>query len=97
MIVPHDTEKAVRIVALARSRGVPIIAYDRMIPNSEIDFFVGRFANIPDDPKLFDALTVAEHLEFIAVAYGVTGWSEKVARLLEQFRNPIPAPVVAAE
>ena len=41
VIVPHDTEKAVRIVALARSRGVPIIAYDRMIPNSEIDFFVG--------------------------------------------------------
>ncbi len=41
VIVPHDTEKAVRIVALAKSRGVPIIAYDRMIPNSEIDFFVG--------------------------------------------------------
>ena len=44
-----------------------------------------RFAYIPDDPKLFDALTVAEHLEFIAVAYGVKDWSDKVARLLEQF------------
>src|SRR5882762_7376836 len=41
IIVPHDTDKAVRIVALAKSKGVPIIAYDRMIPNSEIDFFVG--------------------------------------------------------
>jgi len=41
VIVPHDTEKAVRIVALAKSKGVPIIAYDRMIPNSELDFFVG--------------------------------------------------------
>src|SRR5580692_7462197 len=30
-----------------------------------------RFAYIPDDPKLFDALTVTEHLEFVAVAYGV--------------------------
>ena len=27
---------------------------------------------IPDDPRLFDALTVWEHLEFIAAAYGVT-------------------------
>ena len=44
-----------------------------------------RFAYIPDDPKLFDALTVAEHLEFVAVAYRVTDWSDKVARLLEQF------------
>jgi ABC-2 type transport system ATP-binding protein len=44
-----------------------------------------RFAYIPDDPKLFDALTVTEHLEFVAVAYGVSDWSDKVARLLEQF------------
>ena len=28
-------------------------------------------AYIPDDPKLFDALTVWEHLEFIASAYRV--------------------------
>ncbi len=44
-----------------------------------------KFAYIPDDPKLFDALTVAEHLEFVAVAYGVTDWVGKVARLLDQF------------
>lgn len=44
-----------------------------------------RFAYIPDDPKLFDALTVAEHLEFVAVAYGVSGWADKVSRLLDQF------------
>src|ERR1700729_2954382 len=28
-------------------------------------------AYVPDDPKLFDALTVWEHLEFIASAYSV--------------------------
>ena len=44
-----------------------------------------RFAYIPDDPKLFDALTVTEHLEFVAVAYGVTDRTGKIARLLEQF------------
>ena len=44
-----------------------------------------RFAYIPDDPKLFDALTVAEHLQFVAVAYRVPDWSGKVTRLLEQF------------
>ena len=30
-----------------------------------------ELAYIPDDPKLFDALTVWEHLEFIASAYRV--------------------------
>jgi len=44
-----------------------------------------RFAYIPDDPKLFDALTVAEHLEFVAAAYEVPDFAEKSARLLEQF------------
>ena len=28
-----------------------------------------QFAYVPDDPKLFDALAVHEHLEFIAAAY----------------------------
>jgi ABC-2 type transport system ATP-binding protein len=45
-----------------------------------------RLAYVPDDPKLFDALTVAEHLEFTAAAYRVTNAAEKQARLLEQFQ-----------
>lgn len=44
-----------------------------------------RFAYIPDDPKLFDALTVDEHLAFIAAAYQVADAPDKVARLLAQF------------
>ena len=44
-----------------------------------------RFAYIPDDPKLFDALTVDEHLAFIAAAYQVTDAPEKVEQLLAQF------------
>jgi ABC-2 type transport system ATP-binding protein len=40
---------------------------------------------VPDDPKLFDALTVFEHLQFIASAYHVADFEPKAARLLEQF------------
>lgn len=43
------------------------------------------FAYIPDDPKLFDALTVAEHLEFVAAAYDVHDYSERAERLLTKF------------
>lgn len=44
-----------------------------------------RLAYIPDEPKLFESLTVAEHLDFIASAYEVDGSAEKSARLLDTF------------
>ena len=42
-------------------------------------------AYVPDDPKLFDALTVWEHLLFMADAYRVTDWQPHATLLLEQF------------
>ncbi len=44
-----------------------------------------KLAYVPDDPKLFDTLTVWEHLEFMAAAYGVSGWKEKGSALLQRF------------
>jgi ABC-2 type transport system ATP-binding protein len=44
-----------------------------------------ELAYVPDDPKLFDALTVYEHLEFIAAAYGTPDWKPDADRLLDQF------------
>ncbi len=44
-----------------------------------------RLAYVPDDPKLFDALTVWEHLRFTAAAYRVDDWLVKGAELLDQF------------
>ncbi len=44
-----------------------------------------ELAYIPDDPKLFDTLTVWEHLEFIASAYRVRDFAPAANALLEQF------------
>src|SRR5579859_227106 len=41
VLIPHDTDKAVRIVELAKSKGVPVLSYDRLIRNTSIDFYVG--------------------------------------------------------
>jgi ABC-2 type transport system ATP-binding protein len=43
-------------------------------------------AYVPDDPKLFESLTVWEHLQFIASAYRVTDLETKGAQLLAQFQ-----------
>ncbi len=44
-----------------------------------------ELAYVPDDPKLFDALTIWEHLEFIASAYRVADFAPKAQALLAQF------------
>jgi len=45
----------------------------------------GLLAYVPDDPKLFDALTVWEHLQFIAAAYHVKNFQADALALLDQF------------
>lgn len=41
-------------------------------------------AFLPDEPRLFEYLTVREHLQFVARLYGVSGWEPKAAALLEE-------------
>jgi ABC-2 type transport system ATP-binding protein len=42
-------------------------------------------AYVPDDPKLFDQLTVWEHFRFIAAAYRLADWTARAEDLLVQF------------
>ena len=44
-----------------------------------------RLGYVPDEPKLFDLLSVAEHLEFAAAAYRVSDAAAKSAVLLDAF------------
>ncbi len=44
-----------------------------------------HLAYIPDDPNLFDALTVYEHLRFVGRVYGVHDVASKAEALLAQF------------
>src|SRR6185436_8177970 len=44
-----------------------------------------RLAYVHDDPRLFDALTVEEHLVFAAAAYGVRDWTQRAEALLGRF------------
>jgi ABC-2 type transport system ATP-binding protein len=55
-----------------------------------------RLAFMPDEPRLFDYLTVEEHLQFVARLYQVTGVREKIGPLLQEFeltdkRKALPA------
>jgi ABC-2 type transport system ATP-binding protein len=44
-----------------------------------------ELAYVPDDPRLFDHLTVWEHLRFVAALYRVADWEPRGQGLLTQF------------
>ncbi len=44
-----------------------------------------RTAYVPDDPQLFNDLTVEQHLQFTASVYEVTDFSDKMNGLLDRF------------
>jgi len=44
-----------------------------------------RAAYVPDDPQLFNDLTVEQHLRFTASVYGVTSPTNKINELLDRF------------
>jgi ABC-2 type transport system ATP-binding protein len=45
-----------------------------------------RLGYIPDDPQLFDELTVDEHLQFVAAAYQLAGYRERAEQLIHFFQ-----------
>ncbi len=56
-----------------------------------------RIAYVPDDPPLFESLTVTEHLQFIASAYNVPEAAARTDQLLEQFELTGKRQALASE
>jgi ABC-2 type transport system ATP-binding protein len=56
-----------------------------------------RLAFVPDDPKLFETLTVWEHLEFVAGAYDVRDFAPRATELLAQYELTDKRHTVAQE
>lgn len=54
-------------------------------------------AYVPDDPSLFESLTVWEHLQFVASAYRVRDWKAKGEALLGQFELVPKRDALASE
>lgn len=62
IVVPQDAEVAAVIVEQAHEVGVPVIAYDRMINNCDLDLYVS-----------FDSVKVGELMVEYAIKYAPTG------------------------
>lgn len=56
-----------------------------------------KLAFIPDEPQLFDYLTVEEHLRFVGRLYGVADAAERAPALLEELELTAKARVLPGE
>ena len=56
-----------------------------------------QLAFIPDEPQLFDVLTVWEHLEFTASAYRMSTFADQAEQLLAQFELTEKRNTIAQE
>src|SRR5438067_422356 len=54
-------------------------------------------AYVPDEPRLFEQLTVWEHFRFIAAAYRLDDWTGRAEALLQQFELTEKRDALAAE
>lgn len=100
LIGPNGAGKTTTLRALAGiltpTRGRILVAgYDMAIDPVAAK---NALCYVPDDPKLFDSLTVWEHLRFIASAYKMDAtWTEKAEILLTQFELQEKRGALAAE
>src|ERR1700674_1334867 len=41
VLVPHDADKAIRIVSAAKAKQVPLLCYERVVRSPDVSFFIG--------------------------------------------------------
>src|SRR6267143_4832186 len=46
VLVPHDADKAVRIVSAAKASHVPLLCYERLVRDPDVTFFIGVDASV---------------------------------------------------
>jgi ABC-2 type transport system ATP-binding protein len=56
-----------------------------------------ELAYVPDDPQLFDRLTLWEHFRFIAAAYRLRDWTGRAEQLLERLELAEKRDALASE
>ena len=99
LVGPNGAGKTTTLRALSGiippTRGRLFIASREVLQDAEAA--KRQLALVPDDPKLFDSLTVWEHLEFVAAIYRVADFAAKAAQLLEQFELTEKRDTIAQE
>src|SRR5580704_12797349 len=80
VLVPHDTDKAARIVNAARGRHIPVLCYERLVQNSDVDFFVGTNAEVIGELQSSTLARLAPKGNYVLIGGSQTDSNAKVLR-----------------
>jgi D-xylose transport system substrate-binding protein len=80
VLVPHDSDKAARIVNAAKARHVPVICYERLVRNSDVDFFVGTNAEVIGELQSSTLARLAPKGNYVLIGGSPTDGNARVLR-----------------
>jgi len=80
VLVPHDTDKAARIVSAAKARHIPVLSYERLVRNSDVDFFVGTNAEVIGELQSSTLARLAPKGNYVLIGGSPTDSNAKVLR-----------------
>ncbi|HEY6388173.1 MAG TPA: substrate-binding domain-containing protein [Candidatus Acidoferrum sp.] len=80
VLVPHDTDKAARIVNAAKARHVPVLCYERLVRNSDVDFFVGSNAEVIGELQASTLARLAPKGNYVLIGGSPADSNAKVLR-----------------
>lgn len=80
VLVAHDADKAARIVKEAKARHVPVLCYERLVPNSEVDFFVGTNAELIGELESLSLTRLAPKGNYVLIGGSQADNNAKVLR-----------------
>src|SRR5271155_1543049 len=80
VLVPHDTDKAARIVNAAKARHVPVLCYERLVRESDVDFFVGTNAEVIGELQSSTLARLAPKGNYVMIGGSPADGNAKVLR-----------------
>lgn len=80
VLVPHDAEKAMRIVATAKARQVPLICYERLVRDPNVSLFVGVNASAIGFLQASSLTKIAPKGNYVLIAGSPADLNAKILR-----------------
>jgi D-xylose transport system substrate-binding protein len=91
VLVPHDADKAVRIVNAAKAKQVPLLCYERLVRNLDVAFFIGVDASAVGYLQAFSLSQQAPKGNYVLIGGSP---SDSNAKLLHDAQMRVLKPLV---
>jgi D-xylose transport system substrate-binding protein len=80
VLVAHNTDKAARIVHAAKVKHVPVLCYDRLVRNSDVDFYVGFDSSVVGELQATTLTQLAPKGNYVLIGGSPTDNNAKLVR-----------------